>query len=323
MVGPLGRVLHTKEMDMRSTRSIPVAAALLAALASGCGEDGLGGILISDSKEIEIGQGVDQQIEAEMKIAADDDPTSVWAREMLAPMVLASAQFRNPAEIGGYKIEVIVDDDLVNAFAAPGGFLYITTGLIAGADGCGEIAGVLGHELGHVTERHGVKQIEGQFAASAIADFFLGDGITKEAAKLIWAVLQSTQFSQRHESESDSVGLQIAHDAGYHPDSLASFFQKLLDVQAAAGGGRNAITDFLSSHPATEDRIEAVRAEAARRYPNLADETLATVDCVGTTQTLADVVAHIEAGGVQVRPGTGEGLPDEEGEDDDPPPEDN
>lgn len=282
-------------LPMLHRLALPVSILLVS-----CG-DGLGGFLISSAQEEEMGAGVDTQIRAEYRLAATDDPSSQWLAQFITPLVNASVQFRKPDVFGGYKVAVIVDDELVNAFAAPGGYTYISTGLILQSTTCAEIAGVMGHELAHVTERHGVKNIEEAYAAQIISKWFLGDGLANDAAQTIYTFLSNTQFSQAHESESDSVGLRISHDAGYNPYGLADFFAKLLALQ-----GTSSVPAFLSSHPATEDRIRDVSAEIERRYGDTVNpNTTQTYDCIGTSLTLEQLKAHLRSGNVAIQPGTG------------------
>ncbi len=288
---------------MRRALTTFAALTLLTPALASCG-DGFGGFLISDAKEVEIGQGVAQEVEKQYKILTDDDPVSVWARQLVAPLSDGSKEFRDPENFGGYKVHVIYDDELVNAFAAPGGFTYISTGLILQASSCAEIGGVMGHELSHVILRHSVKQIEDQFAVSEIADFFLGDSLAGDAATTIYAFLSNTQFSQEHEAEADEYGLQVAHNAGYNPYGLADFFQRLLDLEKASGGVQ--IPTFLSSHPATEDRVAAVKAKIAELYGDAVKPGVTpSYECVGTTETLAAIRDRITAGNLAVREGTG------------------
>ncbi|MFO0750723.1 MAG: M48 family metalloprotease [Myxococcota bacterium] len=268
-----------------------------------CG-DGLGGFLISDQQEVELGAGVDTELRGQYKIAAPTDPATVWMQGFIGKLVDASTRFRDPADIGGYKVAVIVDDELVNAFAAPGGFTYISTGLILQAQTCAEIAGVMGHELAHVTERHGVKQIEDTYAVSIVSGWFLGDGLANDVAATVYNFLQSTQFSQEHEAEADLIGLQISHDAGYNPYGLVDFFTKLLALE-----GDSAPPKFLSSHPPTQERIDDASKEIEKRYGDTVNPgTTQTYECVGTALTLENLKAHIRSG-VEVTPGTGENPP--------------
>lgn len=264
-------------------------SSLIALLCTGCGG------IIGNQQEVEIGQGVHAQLRDEYRLVDRTDPVAKWAVDFLKPLEGASAEFRNPAEIGGYKVSVISDDGLLNAFAAPGGYTYLSTGLILAAKSCAEIAGVMGHELAHVTERHGVKRVEGAFATEQIAAFFLDEGLAKDAAVTIYNVLASTKFSRDDEAEADSVGLRISHDAGYDPHGLAEFFEKLLSGEE---GGMS--MEFLSSHPATDGRIKAVNAEIERRYGTAKGAR----ECQGTQLSLAQVQARIKAG-VKTTDGTG------------------
>ncbi len=287
---------RTTEMAMKAH----AAGLMMAAGLFSCG-DGLGGFLVSDAKEVEMGAGVDQQLRLEYRLAAVNDPSTKWLVQFIAPLVQGSAQFRDPNDIGGYKVAIIVDDELVNAFAAPGGYTYVSTGLILQAASCGEIAGVMAHELAHVTERHSVKAIEEAYGLQVVSEFFLGEGLASDAAQTIYGFLSNTQFSQEHEAESDAVGLQISHDAGYNPYGLVDFFSKLL---ALSGG--NEPPEFLSSHPATADRIAAVTSAIESRYGNEVNPgTTQTYDCLGTTMNLAQLKAHVSSGSIAVEPGTG------------------
>jgi len=284
----------------KSSRSLGWLAMGVGSLVVSCG-DGLGGFLISDAQEVEMGAGVDTQLRTEYRLAAAEDPAAQWLAQFITPLVAASAEFRNPAEFGSYKVAVIVDDELVNAFAAPGGYTYISTGLILQSTTCAEIAGVMGHELAHVTERHGVKNIEEAYATQIISEWFLGEGVATDVAQTIYTFLANTQFSQEHESESDSVGLRIAYKAGYNPYGLADFFEKLLALQGGAS-----VPEFLSSHPATDERIAAVSAEIERRYGDTVNPgTTQSYNCVGTTMTLDQLKAHVMSGNIAIQPGTG------------------
>jgi predicted Zn-dependent protease len=285
---------------MKPRSPSPLAAfflTLAALVATGCGG------LINNTKEVEIGRGVDLEIEKQYRIVEAADPLSEWARDLVGGLATASTPFRDPQEFEGYKVEVIADDALVNAFAAPGGYTYLSTGLILQADTCAEITGVLGHELGHVTERHGVRSLETAMAGEELARMVLGEGLAADAASTIWAFLNSTQFSQEHESEADDVGLQIAHDAGYNPFGLVDFFQKILAMEKAAGG---AGPQFLSSHPATGDRIASVRRQIEDKYGDavVAGKTQSYA-CRGTKLSLEAVQKRIRDTQYVVRPGTG------------------
>lgn len=289
---------------MRMTKLITALAPLALTLHLSCG-GGLGGILISNEQEVEMGVGVDGQLRQEYKLAAPDDPITIWAAGLVQPLVAGSAGFRDPAEFGGYKVHVILDDSLVNAFAAPGGYTYISTGLILQAANCAEIAGVMSHELAHVTQRHGVKQVEDAYAVSIVSGWFLGDGLAADAAKTIYTFLANTQFSQEHEAEADKIGYQIAFNGGYNPYGLVDFFQKLLALSSGQEPPK-----FLSSHPATQDRIDDVSAAIEKRYGDTVNPgTTQTYDCIQTNLTLAQAQARISSGQVVQDPNSGLGTP--------------
>ncbi len=265
---------------MRHTLFLSLAAALL----SGCG------MLITPQKEVEIGKGVDQELRKQYRMVDGGDPVAGWAKEFVAPLQKGSTAFRNPNEIGGFKVSVIADDKLVNAFAAPGGYTYISTGLILQSESCAEIAGVMGHELAHVTQKHGVKTLEQAIAAQELSNLIFGEGtISSEAAQTILGILQSTKFSREDESEADAVGLQISERGGYNPYGLASFFQKLLKQEGGAS-----LPEFLSSHPATAGRINEVKAAIKKRYGSKYKESVAKTElCEKTKLQLDDVKKRI------------------------------
>lgn len=281
------------------------ATAVAAVAISGCGE----GLFITADDEVQLGLGVDSQIEQEYIIVSESDPVAQWARELVAGLSQGSLEFRDPMEFGGYKVDVIYDDSLVNAFAAPGGFTYISTGLILASESCAEIAGVMGHELAHVTERHGVEALEKAMGITTLVNLLLGeDSLGSQAAQLVWGFVQNTEFSREDESESDAVGLQIAHNAGYNPYALAGFFDKLL----ALGGETSDIEQFFSSHPPSAERSAQVRTDIETRYPGVwTDAPGPGHACQGTTLTFEQVRAAITQKLIVAKPGTGQGPPPE------------
>lgn len=269
------------------------------------------GFLISPQQEKQIGAGVDEQIEERFPVVAEDDPVAQWMEEFLEPLVAASAPYREPEDVGGYEVEVLVNDDVVNALAAPGGYVYVTTGLILMADSCDELAGVMAHELAHVTERHSVAQIERAFTAQQLAGFFLEAGIARQAALTLFGFLQATTFSRAQEREADVVGTQIMYRAGYNPYGLVNFFEELLRMERERGRG---LPEFLSSHPATQDRIADIRALVREQFgARVEPGDLRTNDCIGTELSLDQVQELIRRGELEIEPGTGENEEAERG----------
>jgi predicted Zn-dependent protease len=163
-----------------------------------------------------------------------------------------------------YRFHVVEDNEL-NAFAAPAGYVYVNTGTILAAANASELAGVIAHEVGHVALRHIAKNYNKQRGAGILyqlgalgASIFVpGPGAV--AAQLggqlaILGVLNS--FSREAEAEADAFAVRVMPGAGWDPQGLVSFFQTL--QQETKGGGKP--PEFLSSHPATESRIEATSA---------------------------------------------------------------
>ena len=162
----------------------------------------------------------------------------------------------------------VVDDPTVNAFALPGGFCYVNTGLILFADSEAELASVIGHEIGHVVGEHSMKRLSktralnGVLQVGNIVGLILFGQETTENALLI-ADLASTgvllNYSRSDELEADRLGLQQMHDAGLNPIGSQSFFKKLSKKDGGGSAG------FFSTHPATDDRFK----QAKRLIDNL------------------------------------------------------
>ena len=247
---------------------------------------GCGGILISAKEERKLGQDVHRQLLKEYKLIKPTHTIGKWATEFIRPLTKASNQFRSINSVGGYRVYVIADDKLINAFAAPGGYTYISSGLILSADNCAELAGVMGHELAHVTERHSVKKIERAMAVETASGVLLGEGGSGQTAQAVWNFFQNTTFSRKDESEADEVGLQIAKKAGYDPFGLSAFFRKLMKLEGAG-------PEFLSSHPASKKRVRKVESSIRRRYGSKAKPgTLGTQKCK-TKLNLSSVKARL------------------------------
>lgn len=155
----------------------------------------------------------------------------------------------------------IVNDDSINAFALPGGPMYVHTGLIKAADNEGQLAGVMAHEISHVALRHGTNQASRanllQIPA-LLAGKAAGGGLLGGLANLgigLGANSALMKFSRSAESQADYNGTLILSDAGYNPIEMARFFEKL----AAQGGRSGGLAAFFSSHPNPGDRMTAVQ----------------------------------------------------------------
>ena len=204
---------------------------------------------ISLEKEIGMGKSYAQEIERQAKIV-DDPVVSEYVNRVGQNLV------RNSDAKVPFTIKVI-DAEEVNAFALPGGFFYVNTGLILKADNEAELAGVMAHEIAHVAARHGTRQqTRGQIANLAtIPLIFMGGwaGYGIRQATSILLPMTFMQFSRGFEREADLLGLQYMYKTGYDPTAFVDFFEKLQTLEKKKPG---TMAKVFSTHPPTDDRIK-------------------------------------------------------------------
>lgn len=208
---------------------------------------------------------------AEMGGASDpsSDPRARFVSEVGHRIVARSDARRSPY-VGNYHFILLNDPDTINAFALPGGQVFITRGLFDKLDDEAELAGVLGHEIGHVVNRHSAEHMAsgrlGQLLAAAVGVGASGgeDG-GRNAAMIASMVNQMTQlkFSRADESEADRYGLRYMAQAGYDPSAMLDVMEIL---KGASRGGRQ--PEMLATHPLPDTRLAEIRATLAEDYPN-------------------------------------------------------
>lgn len=238
----------------RSSTAILVGAALFA---TGCATNPATGgrmlSLVSESQEIQMGQQYREQIPAQMGLY-DDAALQSYVDSVGQALAAASERPNLP-----WSFQV-VDDPVVNAFALPGGPIYLARGIMAYFNSEAEMASVLGHEIGHVTARHAVEQISRQqlaqigFVAGMIAVPELrpfGDALSGGLGLLF------LQYGREDESQSDMLGHRYMTRLGYDPQGAVGMFQILEGQQRAAGG--SPLPEWQSSHPDPGNRLEAAR----------------------------------------------------------------
>ncbi|MEK7151329.1 MAG: M48 family metallopeptidase [Patescibacteria group bacterium] len=205
--------------------------------------------LYSIEKEIAMGKQMAQEIARQIKVV--EDPIISEYVNRLGQNLVRSSDAKVP-----FTIKVI-DAEEINAFALPGGFLFVNTGLILAAESEAELAGVMAHEIAHVAARHGTRQASrGQIANLAtIPLIFMGGwgGYGAQQAASILIPVTFLKFSRGFEEEADSLGLQYIYKAGYDPMSLIDFFEKLQTMEKRRPG---TLSKIFSTHPMTEDRIK-------------------------------------------------------------------
>ena len=219
--------------------------------------------------EIKMGQQFAMQVEQSVKLVQDPVVTEYVNR-------IGQNLVRNSDAQVPFTIKVI-DSDEVNAFALPGGFFYVTSGLILAADEEAELAGVMAHEISHVCARHGMRQqTRANWAQiGTIPLIFVGGGIGYGIYEASGLALPLTfmKFQRSFEAEADYLGLQYMYKTGYDPQAFISFFEKL---QAKEKKKPGTLAKAFASHPQTPDRIEASQKEIATILPARAQYIVST-----------------------------------------------
>src|SRR6202007_402521 len=214
-------------------------------------------------REIALGKQLAQEVERSARLVDDPDVTEYVNR-------VGQNLVRNSDAKVPFTIKVI-DSDEVNAFALPGGFFYVNSGLILRAQEESELAGVMAHEISHVTARHGTRNAtKGELMQMATIPLMLlgpvgwaGYGLYEGLNIAI--PLTYLKFSRDSEREADFLGLQYMYKAGYDPNAFVTFFER---IQADEKRRPGTIPKVFSPHPPTPDRIEAAQKEIARILPN-------------------------------------------------------
>jgi predicted Zn-dependent protease len=258
---------------MRLHRFSMAALFALCAGLSGCtinpatGQSGFTGFM-SESQEAKIGQESDAKILAEFGGAYANPAVQAYVQRIGKSV---AAHSERPDIDFHYTV---LDSDIVNAFAMPGGYVYITRGLLALANNEAEVAGVLGHETGHVVARH-LAQRYSQSVLAQIAAAGLGIAAGDQAIGQLagqGAALYLQSFSREEEYQADLLGVRYITKAGYDPRAMATFLEKLLlhsqlAAEIAGHPGQADQFDIMATHPRTADRVERAMAEAGATPP--------------------------------------------------------
>ncbi|MBT3346069.1 MAG: M48 family metalloprotease [Gemmatimonadetes bacterium] len=238
-----------------------MAATLLLSL-GGCASvrQTLGKSLISDQAEIDLGRQVADQVLSQYRVHPDPILQS-YVSDIAEPLVQASLVDRQGVT---YSITLLDEPEQVNAFALPGGPIFVFSGLLLLADDEAEVAGVLAHEIGHIVGRHSANQMATKVGVDALLGMALGEqpGEVARLAAELGAGGTFAQFSRDDERESDEFGVAYTIAAGYDPIGLLSFFEKLRQLES--GGGNDALGRFFASHPATDERIRRLQKRIER-----------------------------------------------------------
>jgi len=218
----------------------------------------ISGCSVSESDERAIGSANAAQVDSQLPIVHDtavDRFVTELGRSMASRTSRADLDWRF----------AVVNSSDVNAFALPGGFIYVNRGAIEQADRLDEIAGIMGHEIGHVVKRHSVQQIQGKerqavelvllCTLTRICHTIGGRLVVKAGADAL-----SAKYSQHDEAEADSEGVVNTLRVGIDPEGLPAFFEKLFEEQKRQP---SLVEAFFSTHPSDESRVAATRKQIA------------------------------------------------------------
>ena len=151
-----------------------------------------------------------------------------------------------------WEVKIIHDDDVLNAFCAPGGYIYVYTGLIKYLDTEDHLAGVMGHEIAHADKRHSTEQMTKLYGVGLLFDIALGN--SSDLSQIVVGLI-GLKFSRNHETEADEYSVRYLCPTDYNAAGAAGFFQKLIDLEQTGG-----TPQFLSTHPNPDNRVENIEA---------------------------------------------------------------
>jgi beta-barrel assembly-enhancing protease len=223
----------------------------------------------SQEKEVAMGRQIAAEVEQQTKL--NEDPVITEYVNRVGQNIVLHSDSKIP-----FTIKVINSDE-INAFALPGGFFYVNTGLILAADNESELAGVMAHEIAHVSARHAVENNGkstllgyGMLAATIFTGGIAGE-VLYNANGLIQGLI-GLKFSRTAEEEADRLGTQYMYAAGYDPTGMATMFEKITSKSKKKAG---TLTKLFSTHPQTPERRDASLALAAR-FPEREEYVLST-----------------------------------------------
>jgi len=235
-----------------------LAGVALAVTLTACG--------VSTQQEIEMGTQYSQQINSQLPIV--QDPELNRYINVLGDSIARLTSRTDITEANAWHF-YIVDSKEVNAFAVPGGFVYVNRGLIERTQRMDQLAGVLGHEIGHVVKRHSIQQMQQQQGANigvtlACVLTSICNNQAGQAAIQVGGTALFARFSRQDESEADEEGIRNVVRAGISPNGIPEMFQILINERQS---NPSAVEGWFATHPLEEDRIAATRAIIATYDP--------------------------------------------------------
>ncbi len=223
---------------------------------------------ISPQQEVVLGLQAAPEMAAQHGGETRDTRASALVESVGRRVLEKSSASKGPYQ---YTFHTLADPKTINAFALPGGQVFITMGLLSKLRTEGELAGVLGHEIGHVVGRHGAEHMakqqltQGLTGAAVMATMDPSNPNSMRSAQVLQMVSNMVQmkFGRNDELESDRLGVQFVSEAGYDPRAMVGVMEVLRS--ASGGGGRQ--PEFFSTHPNPDNRIEKIQAAIKDRFP--------------------------------------------------------
>jgi len=241
--------------------------------------------MISEEKEIAIGKRYSQEIDRSAKIIKD--PVINEYVNRVAQNVARNSDLKIPLTVK------VIDSPDINAFALPGGFLYVNTGLLKAADEEDELAGVMAHEIAHVAARHWASQMTKQ---TILQYAMLPLIFTPMSAAVYYGVMEAymngvplafLKFTRNDEAEADFLGIQYMYKAGYDPNAYVAFFGKIVQEQRSNPGS---VPTIFADHPPTGDRIIKAEKEIETLLPQRREYLVSTSEFSDVKTRLATVM---------------------------------
>ncbi|MCK4545808.1 MAG: M48 family metalloprotease [Candidatus Eisenbacteria sp.] len=211
--------------------------------------------LISTAEEVEMGRKFSIEIEKQLEIL-DDAEVTAYVNSVCQNLVRHCGR-----QDIGYRVKVVRSEE-INAFAVMGGFMYFNVGLLRAAGTEAELAGVCGHEIGHIVGRHSAKHISKQLGLAMVAQLVIGENprMWESLVANVLSMGAMMHYSREAEREADAYAIEEMVGAEYHPEGLVIFFEKIRDLQKRTPG---AVERFFATHPPTEERLATARATVA------------------------------------------------------------
>lgn len=206
------------------------------------------------TEDIKLGQQVSNEINSNTKdypILSPNQYKEVYNYvNGLKQVILNSGELKYKDEFA-WELKLVDKPDVQNAFATPGGYIYIYTGLIKFLDSEDQLLGVIGHEMAHADKRHSTRQLTKSYGVAFLLDVILGE---RDAIEQVMGAIVGLKFSRGHESEADMYSVKYLCGSDYNAAGSAEFFKKIKNAPAPP--------EFISTHPSSKSRVEDIEAYA-------------------------------------------------------------